>query len=83
MEVVKQDIKSMTLEELSDAMIRLGEKRFRAKQIYQWLHQKLVSSFDEMTNLSVSFRAMLKENFKLTALVPIEENISALDGTRK
>ncbi len=81
--VVKQDIKSMTLEELAAAIIALGEKSFRAKQIYQWLHQKLVCSFDEMTNLSASFRAVLKENFKLTALIPIEENISALDGTRK
>ncbi len=80
---VKQDIKSMTLEELSDAIVELGEKTFRAKQIYQWLHQKLVSGFDEMTNLSTAFREKLKEHFSLTTLVPIEENISALDGTRK
>jgi len=80
---VKQDIKSMTLNELCDAVVSLGEKAFRAKQIYRWLHVKLVTGFDEMTNLSSAFREKLAENFVLTALVPIEEHISKLDGTRK
>ena len=44
----KTDIKSMNLEELSQFVETLGEKRFRAKQIYQWLHQKQVSSFGEI-----------------------------------
>ncbi len=48
----KQDIKSLTLEELTEAIRQMGDKPFRAKQIYQWLHQKLVADFDEMSNLS-------------------------------
>lgn len=49
------DIRSMTLEELKEAMTALGEKPFRAKQIYEWLHVRLVDDFDEMTNLSLGF----------------------------
>lgn len=48
----KIDIKSMNLDELKDFMVGIGEKPFRAKQIYEWLHVKQVESFDEMTNIS-------------------------------
>ena len=48
----KTDIKSMTLSELEVFITEvLGEKKFRAKQIYEWMHVRLVDSFDEMTNL--------------------------------
>lgn len=81
--VIKRDIKSMSLEELTEGIAALGEKPFRAKQIYQWLHEKLVSGFDEMTNLSAALREKLKSSFLLTTLTPVEEHISKLDGTRK
>jgi 23S rRNA (adenine2503-C2)-methyltransferase len=45
---------SLSLEELENELVRLGEKKFRAKQIFQWLHQKRVFSFDEMTNISAN-----------------------------
>lgn len=45
------DLKSMTMEELTDCIVELGEKKFRAKQIYGWLHQKLVRSPEEMSNV--------------------------------
>ena len=48
----KKDLKSMTLEELTEELQAMGEKSFRAKQLYQWMHQKLAADFDEMTNLS-------------------------------
>lgn len=79
----KQDIKSLTLEELTLAIRQMGEKAFRARQIYQWLHQKLVTDFDAMENLSKSFRERLKEQFTLTALYPADVKISKIDGTRK
>ena len=53
------DVKSMTMEELKEFMTKIGEKPFRAKQIYAWLHQQLVTSWDEMTNLSKSLREQL------------------------
>ena len=58
----KTDIKSQTLEELKNTVLELGEKPFRAKQLYEWMHVKLADDFDEMTNLSKNFRQILKEN---------------------
>lgn len=77
------DIKSLTLEELKTEMERLGEKSFRARQLYQWMHQKLARSFDEMTNLSAALRKKLAEDYTLTALKMVRMQESALDGTRK
>ena len=79
----KLDIKSLTLEELTEVIRQMGDKPFRAKQIYQWLHQKLVKDFDEMSNLSKPLREKLKEQFTLTALYPADVKISQIDGTRK
>ena len=55
------DIKSLNLEELTAQLKELGLPAFRAKQIYQWVHEKLVASFDDMTNLSKGLRDQLKE----------------------
>lgn len=55
------DIKSMTYKQLKDWIEDLGEKAFRAKQIYEWIHVKGADSFDEMTNLSKTLRTALKE----------------------
>ena len=52
----KTDIKSMNLEELKSYMESIGEKPFRAKQLYEWMHEKQAASFDEMTNLSKSLQ---------------------------
>lgn len=79
----KQDIKSLTLEELTQVIRQMGDKPFRAKQIYQWLHQKLVTDFDAMGNISKTLRDQLKEQFTLTALHPVDVKISQIDGTRK
>ena len=77
------EIKSQNLKELKETVAVLGEKPFRAKQLYEWLHQKLAVSFDEMTNLSKAFREKLKETCVLTALEPLEVQTSKLDGTQK
>ena len=69
----KIDIKSLSFEELNKVVQDLGEKSFRAKQIYEWLHVKLVASFDEMSNLSIALREKLKEKCFLTALKPVEK----------
>ena len=56
----KTDIKSMTLPELEVFTTEvMGEKKFRAKQIYEWMHVRLADSFDEMTNLSKDLRQKL------------------------
>lgn len=79
----KKDIKSMNLAELKVYMEELGEKGFRAKQIYQWLHEKQVSSFEEMTNLSKSLIEKLNRNCFLVNLKKEAVQISQIDGTRK
>ena len=79
----KRDLKSMNLEQVKVVMEELGEKAFRAKQIYEWMHTKLVDSFDEMTNLSKALRDKLSENFELTSLHVVDKRESAKDGTCK
>ena len=61
------DIKSLTLDELTKEMEAIGEKKFRAAQIYSWMHERLADDFDQMTNLSKNLREKLKENYELTA----------------
>lgn len=77
------DIKSLYLEELKRELAAMGEKAFRANQIYQWMHQKLATDFEEMSNLPKDLRKKLKERFTLTALTPVDVKISGADGTRK
>lgn len=79
----KADIKSMNLEELTDFVQTLGEKAFRAKQIYQWIHCKQIADFDEMTNISKATRELLKERAHLTTLRAETVQTSQLDGTKK
>ena len=80
----KTDIKSMTLSELEVFTTEvMGEKKFRAKQIYEWMHVRLADSFDEMTNLSKDLRQKLSEQCVLTHLEMVEKYVSAIDGTAK
>nr|WP_308624762.1 23S rRNA (adenine(2503)-C(2))-methyltransferase RlmN [uncultured Eisenbergiella sp.] len=77
------DIKSMTLEELKTEMERLGEKSFRAGQLYDWMHCKLASSYEEMTNIPLALRKKLEAQYPYVSLKPVEIQESRLDGTRK
>ena len=77
------EIKSLSLVQLKNVMIEMGEKAFRAKQIYEWLHQKQAESFDEMSNLSAALREKLKERCVLTTLKMLEVQTSKIDGTQK
>ena len=77
------DIKSMTLEELKKDMAVLGEKPFRAKQLYEWMHKKLARDFEEMTNISGALKEKCRERYSYTALKCIREQESAIDGTKK
>lgn len=79
----KADIKSMNLKELTAFVQGLGEKAFRAKQIYQWMHCKQIADFDEMTNISKATRELLKERAHLTTLRAETVQTSQLDGTKK
>ena len=79
----KIDLRSLTLPKLSDELANMGEKSFRAKQIFSWLHQKQVTSFDEMTNLSKALREKLKENYIIKNIKIVEKLVSKEDNTSK
>lgn len=77
------DIKSLYLDELINEMKNIGQPAFRAKQIYEWIHEKLVSSYDDMTNISKDLRNQLKESYPLVALEAVDSLTSKDDGTIK
>lgn len=82
--IEKTDIKSLDLPQLTQFVREtLGEKPFRARQIYDWLHVKLADSFEVMSNLSASLRKKLADTCTLTVLETVKCYISKLDGTRK
>ena len=79
----KTDIKSLDYDELKDFFVSIGEKPFRAKQVYQWIHEKQADGFEEMTNLSKNLREKLAETCEYTCLENVQTLVSELDGTRK
>ncbi len=79
----KKDIKSLTLEELEREMAQMGEKPFRAKQLYEWMHIKMARGFEEMTNLSKEFRKTCGERYLYTTLDAVRIQESKIDGTKK
>ncbi len=79
---MKQDLKSMTLAEMQEAFAALGEPKFRAKQVFTWLHRG-ATRFDEMTNLSKPLREKLDSLYFITAPKVARKQVSKLDGTIK
>lgn len=82
MSTAKKDIRGLSQEALINFFKENGEQAFRAKQVYQWLWQKSASSFDEMTNLSKSTRALLDEHFEFK-LLEVDLMQRSSDGTIK
>lgn len=80
---MKTDIKSLTYEQLNNKVTQLGLPSFRTKQIYKWLHQTGVSSFDEMTNISKDLRSRLENEFYISSCVIEDKYKSKLDETVK
>ena len=78
----KQDIRKLGLEELEDYFLSVGEKKFRAKQVYEWLWKKSLKNFDEMSNISKSTREVLKANFTINH-IQVDEFQRSEDGTIK
>ena len=70
------DIKSLTLPELEEQLLLMGEKKFRAKQIYEWMHVKLARDFSEMSNISKQLQEKCKEHFSYTSLRAVQVQTS-------
>ena len=79
----KKDIRAYTYEQLQEELSGIGEKAFRGKQIYEWLHVRLADSFDEMTNLSKALRKKLEAQYVILPVEPAARQESKLDGTNK
>ena len=77
-----KNIKDYNLEELKEELIALGEKPFRAEQIFRWIHVENVTDFDEMTNISIELREKLKKEFTLCIYKVLRKQESS-DGTKK
>jgi len=72
----KQNIRNLTLKELQETFVSLGEKKFRAQQVFEWLWQKDAGTFEEMTNLSLAFREKLETHFFIDKIVLDDQQIS-------
>jgi 23S rRNA (adenine2503-C2)-methyltransferase len=81
-QTLSPDIRRLSPDEIRSALIELGQPAFRAKQIYEWLWQKGVSSFDAMSNLPKDLRAVLSEKYTLNSLLT-DKVQNSLDGTIK
>lgn len=79
----KIDIISLSLTELEDKLLQIGEKKFRAKQVYEWIHKKRVTNFDQMMNISAQLRDKLKEIFCINSLFVKKRLVSNADNTVK
>ena len=79
----RTDIKSLTPEQLADYVTQMGLPAFRARQLFQRIHEKAAESFDEMSNLPAQLRSALQESCDLVVLRTADVKISAIDGTRK
>ena len=77
-----KNIKDYNLEELKKEFEEMGEKSFRAEQVFKWIYEEKVTSFDEMTNLSLNLREKLKQNYQMCVYKIIKKQESS-DGTKK
>ena len=73
----KKNIRELSKEQLKLAVVEMGEKPFRASQVYEWLWQKNASTFEEMSSLSKSFRQLLEENYFIDHLTLKDQQVSS------
>ncbi len=78
----KIDIKSLTLDELKAAFAEMNQPKYRAGQVYKWLHEA-VESFDEMSNLPKQLRSELEDKYYINVPLAVRKQVSKLDGTIK
>ena len=77
-----KNIKDYNIEELKKEFLEIGEKPFRAEQVFRWIYKENVESFDDMTNISIELRKKLEEEFTLNTFKIIQKQESS-DGTKK
>ena len=78
-----EDIKSLTKAELTQLIGALGEKKFRAEQVYDWIHRKLITDYEDMKNVTKLLKEKLADISPLTVVTQVDKQVSAIDGTAK
>ncbi len=81
-EITKRDIRKLKLDELKEFFVQKSDKAFRAQQVYEWLWMKSAKSFDQMTNISLETREMLKQHFVINH-IKVDNMLRSADGTIK
>lgn len=79
----KIDIRSLNLEEMTELILKIGESKFRSKQVFDWLNNKMISNFEEMNNLPKNMKEKLKEETEISKVEIYEKLESEIDGTVK
>ena len=77
-----RDIRKLNLDELKEFFVQQGDKAFRAQQVHEWLWKKSAKDFDQMTNLSISTRELLKQHFVINH-IHVDNMQRSVDGTIK
>lgn len=81
--MIMKDLRSMTFDELQREMEALGEKKFRASQIYDWFHVKLADSWEEMSNLPKELKSRLSEEYPIQGVTEVKRLVSQIDASAK
>lgn len=81
--MLKTDIKSMNLDELTEYIKSTGQPAFRAKQLYEWMHVKLADSYDEMSNIPAALKQRLQNECDMPVHELVRKQVSAEDKTAK
>lgn len=77
------DIRSLNIRQMEELALELGEKEFRGRQLFEWVHEKRVRSFEEMKNLPKRFREQLQERYLLSGISIVEKQVSKKKDTAK
>ena len=80
---MKQQLRSLTYDDMETWMSAQGEKSFRTKQLFTWVHKNAISSVDEMTNISKALRDKIEHEYELEPIHMLEKQVSSIDGTAK
>lgn len=81
--MIRSDLRSISYEEMLEEVISLGEAKYRALQVYEWIHKRHAGTFDEMNNIPKSLKEKLSEKYAIYSVTKIRMQESAYDGTRK
>ena len=79
----KKDLRSLTIEEMTELAESMGQKTFRGKQLFEWIHKKQVENLEEISNLPKVFLEPLQENYMVSGVTLVKKQMSKAGDTAK